>query len=220
VLDFRILGPLEVLDRGTTPLALGGQKQRALLALLLLNAGKVVSTDRLIDELWAGEPPRTAATSLQNLVSGLRKLLGREHVVTRPSGRRAPSSTSRSAGTRSSSGARSPRRAAPLRERLRGQLMLALYRTGRQAEALTAYRDARQALVDELGIEPSPALQRLQAAILRQEAGLEPSSADAADDDHSPRSCARLRLAGSSSSSARGPTRTATAGIRLDRGGL
>jgi DNA-binding SARP family transcriptional activator len=72
----------------------------------------------------------------------------------------------------------------PLRERLRGQLMLALYRAGRQAEALTAYRDARLALVDELGIEPSPALQRLQAAILRQEAGLEPSSADAADDDH------------------------------------
>jgi hypothetical protein len=62
--------------------------------------------------------------------------------------------------------------------------MLALYRSGRQAEALTAYRDARQALVEELGIEPGPALQRLQAAILRQEAGLEPSVGDAADEDH------------------------------------
>ena len=85
MLDFRLLGPLEVVD-GDTPRALGGQKQRALLALLLLNAGKVVSTDRLIDELWAGEPPRTAATSLQNMISALRRLLGREHVVTRAPG--------------------------------------------------------------------------------------------------------------------------------------
>ncbi|HSL63660.1 MAG TPA: BTAD domain-containing putative transcriptional regulator, partial [Gaiellaceae bacterium] len=72
----------------------------------------------------------------------------------------------------------------PRRERLRGQLMLALYRSGRQVEALTAYRDARQALVDELGIEPGPALQRLHAAILRQEAGLEPSRNGSEGDDH------------------------------------
>ena len=57
----------------------------------------------------------------------------------------------------------------PLRERLRGQLMLALYRTGRQADALAAYRDAQRALVDGLGIEPSPDLRALEAAILRQE---------------------------------------------------
>ena len=62
----------------------------------------------------------------------------------------------------------------PLRERLRGQLMLALYRSGRQAEALQVYQDTRRLLVDELGIEPSQALQRLEQAILRQEASLEP----------------------------------------------
>jgi DNA-binding SARP family transcriptional activator len=60
----------------------------------------------------------------------------------------------------------------PLRERLRGQLMLALYRSGRQAEALEAYQEARRALVDELGIDPSPALQELEKAILRQDPAL------------------------------------------------
>ena len=62
----------------------------------------------------------------------------------------------------------------PLSERLRGQLMLALYRSGRQAEALVAYREARRTLVDELGIEPSPELRELEQSILRQEAGLSP----------------------------------------------
>ena len=74
-MDFRLLGPLEV-SRGGDLLELGGPKQRALLALLLLDAGRVVSTDRLIDALWGEQPPRTAATSLQNFVSQLRKLLG------------------------------------------------------------------------------------------------------------------------------------------------
>jgi DNA-binding SARP family transcriptional activator len=72
----------------------------------------------------------------------------------------------------------------PLRERLRGQLMLALYRSGRQAEALQAYHDAREALADELGIDPSPALQQLYRSILRQEVTLEPIPDGVPVDDH------------------------------------
>src|SRR5206468_5149503 len=72
----------------------------------------------------------------------------------------------------------------PVRERFRGQMMLALYRAGRQAEALQAYLDARRALVDELGIEPSPSLQRLYRSILRQETGLERAAAPQVADDH------------------------------------
>src|ERR1043166_2144702 len=83
--DFRILGPLEVVDE-TGPLLLGGLKQRAVLALLLLEAPKAVSTDRLIDSLWGEQPPRTAATSLQNFISQLRKALGADVLVTKPPG--------------------------------------------------------------------------------------------------------------------------------------
>ena len=85
MLEFRILGPLEV-AADSEPLQLSGQKQRALLALLLLDANRVVSTDRIVDALWGEEPPRTAATSLQNFVSQLRKLLGSDVVVTKPPG--------------------------------------------------------------------------------------------------------------------------------------
>jgi len=85
----------------------------------------------------------------------------------------------------------------PLRERLRGQLMLARYQSGRQAEALDAYRDARRALVDELGIEPSPALQELERAILRQEPALGParvprSVGEAAERSNLPFAASRL----------------------------
>jgi DNA-binding SARP family transcriptional activator len=243
VLEFRILGPLEVADDGE-PLQLSGQKQRALLALLLLDANRVVSTDRIVDALWGEQPPRTAATSLQNFVSQLRKLLGADVVVTKPPGyqlRIAPEQLDLERFTRlvEESRAEPPaeraaklRRALalwrgrpladlgfeafaqqeigrleelrlaaledrvdaelesghhtdligeleafadehPLRERLRSQLMLALYRSGRQAEALKIYHDTRRVLVDELGIEPSPSLQQLHGSILRQDPRLE-----------------------------------------------
>jgi DNA-binding SARP family transcriptional activator len=242
VLDFRILGPVEVWRDGE-PVPLGSAKQRAALALLILEAGRVVSTDRLVDALWGERPPRTASTSLQNFVSRLRKSLGNETLVTKPSGyqlgiqpeqidaerfrRLCDDARTGAAEVRSAKltealamwrgppladfrfasfaqaeigrlealhlstleeriaadleagrhaelvGELEPLIAAnPLRERLRGQLMLALYRSGRQAEALQAYLDARRELVDELGIEPTPRLQGLHASILRQDPAL------------------------------------------------
>jgi DNA-binding SARP family transcriptional activator len=253
VLEFRILGPLEVAADGE-PLQLSGQKQRALLALLLLDVNRVVSTDRIVDALWGEEPPRTAATSLQNFVSQLRKLLGSDLVVTKPPGyqlriepeqldlerftrlveeSRAEPPAERAAKLRRALALwRGPpladlgfeafaqqeigrleelRLAAledrveaeleagrhsdlvgeleafadehPLRERLRSQLMLALYRSGRQAEALQIYHDTRRVLVDELGIEPSPTLQQLHGAILRQDPTLEEGRPVAAAED-------------------------------------
>ena len=76
-MDFRILGPLEVLDEGRA-IALGGSKQRALLALLLLHANETLSTDRLIDELWGERPPANAAKTVQMQISRLRKALAGE----------------------------------------------------------------------------------------------------------------------------------------------
>jgi DNA-binding SARP family transcriptional activator len=252
--EFRILGPLEVVDGGG-PLRLGGRNQRALLALLLLNADEVVSTDRLIDGLWAENPPRTAPTSLQNAVSQLRKLLGADRLVTKPPGyilrleadqldvdrvrqlvteARTRDAEGRVQLLREAEGFwRGPPLAEfaydafaqtaigrleelrlsvveeridaelgldrhseligelealvaehPLRERLRGQLMLGLYRTGRQADALHAYQEARRALLEELGIDPGPALQRLHSAILRQERSLDPVVAQASPEEN------------------------------------
>jgi DNA-binding SARP family transcriptional activator len=254
VLEFRILGPLEIADESGS-IALSGQKQRALLGLLLIHAGEVLSTDRIVDELWGEQPPRTAMTSLQNFVSQLRKVLPPDVVVTKPPGyliriepdqldlrrferlvaeARGQGAEQRSLMLREGLGLwRGPPLADlafetfaqgeirrleelrlealeeridadlelggggelvgelevlvgeyPLREGLRGQLMLALYRAGRQAEALQAYLDARRALVDELGIEPSPALQQLYRSMLRQEAALERSPPPRPVDDH------------------------------------
>src|SRR2546428_6620881 len=76
-MEFGLLGPLEVVDRGR-PLAFGRGKHRALLALLLLHANEVVSTSRLIDDLWGEAPPPTAAKIVRNYVSSLRKALGAE----------------------------------------------------------------------------------------------------------------------------------------------
>ena len=252
--DFRILGPLEVATE-SGPLALGGQKQRAVLALLLLDANRVVSVDKLVDALWGEQPPRTAMTSLQNFVSQLRKVLGSDVLETRMPGYRlhvAPGELDLDRFRQLCDAARGLEPAAraatlhealalwrgpaladfqfeafaqgeiarleelrlaavedrieaeleagldselvgeleslvdahPLRERLRAHLMLALYRSGRQAEALQVYQDARRALVEELGIDPTPALQELHGAILRQEVGLQPVGTPAPADDH------------------------------------
>jgi DNA-binding SARP family transcriptional activator len=83
--EYAVLGPLEVRDDGRT-IAIGRGKPRAVLALLLLNAGRVVSAERLIDELWRDDPPATAATALQVYVSKLRKLLGDDAIRTRAPG--------------------------------------------------------------------------------------------------------------------------------------
>ena len=241
-MQFRLLGPLEV-RAADGPVPLGGEKQRALLALLLLNANRVVARERLIDELWGERPPETAVAMVQVYVSRLRKLLPAGSLVTRTPGyvlEIAADDLDLSrferlvADARSSDQAGAARlyRAAlelwsgpalaefdgapfarverrrleevrlavleeridadlalgrhaelvgelealvgdhPHRERLRGQLMLALYRSGRQPEALAAYRDARAAL-DELGVEPSAALRRLERQVLEQDPSLD-----------------------------------------------
>jgi DNA-binding SARP family transcriptional activator len=251
-MEFRILGPLEVEEEGRL-LNLGGAKQRSVLAFLLLHANEVVSRDRLIDELWGGEPPETASTAVQVHVSQLRKVLGRDAIVTRAPGylirvqdgeldlhrfehlvdeargqepalaaerlrealslwRGAPlaeialsptTAAERSRLEEQRLGALEQRIAAdlelgrhaelvpelerlvrehPLRERLRGQLMLALYRSGRQAEALDVYRSGRRLLDEELGLEPGEELRRLERAILEQDPSLvggRPTSAPA-----------------------------------------
>jgi DNA-binding SARP family transcriptional activator len=246
-MDFRILGPLEVSEQ-ERPLALGGIKQRSLLAVLLLHANEVVSSDRLIDELWGDAPPPTAAKSLQVHVSRLRKTLGEQRLATRPPGYLLQVDTSEldlsrferlageATGVEPSRAAEKLREALamwrgpaladlayepfarieiarleelrlvvlerridadladgrhaelvgelealvaehPLRERLRCQLMLALYRSARQAEALEAYRQARSVLSDELGLEPGGELRKLESAILRHDPALDLSAA-------------------------------------------
>ena len=235
MVDYALLGPLEVRSDGRT-IVVGRGKQRALLAVLALNAGRVVSAERLIDELWGDEPPATAATAVQVYVSRLRKTLGDRAIETRDPGylvegdvdvRRFDelvSEAQRSDPPRAAELLREalalwrgaaladcelPLEAArleeqrvaaieqrieadlasgrsselvgeleslvaehPLREPFRAELMLALYRAGRQAEALEAYRSARDTLLDELGIEPSPRLKQLEQAILRQDDSL------------------------------------------------
>jgi DNA-binding SARP family transcriptional activator len=244
-LQFRILGPLEVCAAGA-PLPLAGASQRALLALLLLNANEVVSSDRLLDELWGEALPGSGATALQVRVSQLRKALGQAAVrlETRPPGYmlrvepeeldldRFSQLVEDADGAEPAVAAERLREALalwrgaaladfayesfalaaimrldelrlaalerridadlalgrhaelvgeleglvaehPLREGLRGQLMLALYRSGRQAEALEAYRATRRALVEGLGLEPCPALQSIERAILRHDPELD-----------------------------------------------
>ena len=247
-LDFRILGPFEVCGEDGVALALGGRKRRGLLALLLLNRNELVTSERLLEEVWGGSQAQSAGPSLQVYVSQLRKLLGGAQVLqTRQGGyslavtedeldaarfeRLLGDARRLLAGGQPEPAAQELRKALalwrgppladlgyesfaqaeiarleelrlvalelrieaelalghhaellpelealaaeqPLRERLRGHLMLALYRSGRQADALAAYQDARRTLGDELGLEPSPELKQLEAAILRQDPAL------------------------------------------------
>jgi DNA-binding SARP family transcriptional activator/tetratricopeptide (TPR) repeat protein len=250
-MEVRLLGSLE-LTEGGRPVAVGGVRQRAVLALLVLHANQVVPAERLLVELWGEDAPPTAANALQAAVSRLRRALPQDRLLTRPVGylfRAAPDevdvqrferllaggrealargTAEEAAGTlrRALSLWRGPALAdfrfdpfaqaeiarleelrlvcveerveadlalgaagelvgelqrltaeQPLRERLRGQLMLALYRSDRQADALEAYRELRGLFAEELGLEPAPALRELEAAILRQDAALEAPAA-------------------------------------------
>jgi predicted ATPase/DNA-binding SARP family transcriptional activator len=217
-LEFRILGPVEVVRDGEQ-VALGAAKQRELLGILLLHAGETVAASRLIDELWEEHPPETAANTLQVYVSRLRRALGDGVIETRPPGYalvcepeaidavrferllrdgRAADALALWRGDPELDAARLEElraaaieerveddleagrhadvvrelealvRAHPQRERLRGQLMLALYRSGRQGDALKTYRAAREYMLDELGLDPSPELQQLERDVLAQ----------------------------------------------------
>jgi WD40 repeat protein/DNA-binding SARP family transcriptional activator/type II secretory pathway predicted ATPase ExeA len=245
-LHFRILGTVEVAGaRGLRPI--GGPKQRAVLAHLLLRTGTVVSSERLIEAVWDGTPPSAARGSLQAYVSNLRRALGRERIDGRSGGyvlhadrdevdaQRFVALVDRAAAT---SPARPTERAAllgealalwrgpalddladqpafqpeaialnerrasaredwisarlaigehsavvatieplldadPLRERLWEQLIAALYLSGRQADALRAYQRAREVLRRELGVDPSPQLERMHEMVLAHDLSLE-----------------------------------------------
>ncbi len=250
--EFAVLGPLEA-RRDGEPLALGGLRQRGLLALLLLRPGETVSTERLIAELFGDDATDTAANAVQQSISRLRRILAADGaaeslLVTQPPGYvlrvdaasvdlwrfeqlvvearelLAAGDNARAAERLRASlaiwrgvaladlveldfaqteqrrleehrlGALMDRvdadlalgrtadlvpeleglvAANPYQERLRGQLMLALYRSGRQAEALQAFRETRTQLRDELGLEPTPPLQQLEKSMLVHDPGLE-----------------------------------------------
>jgi YVTN family beta-propeller protein len=253
--EFGILGPLEV-SRSGCEVQLGGPRQRAVLALLLIEANRVVSMDRLADDVWGGDPPEGWATSLQTYVFHLRRALepdrargaagdvlvtrdrgyllrvGREHLdaalfqqgftagraaleagryaeaaetlrqalgrwrgpvladladyaFTRPEAARleelrlaaleARIDADLALGRHDELTAELEQLTAehPLRERLHGQLMLALYRCSRQADALAAYRRVRDLLASELGIDPGEPLQHLHAAVLAHDPALD-----------------------------------------------
>jgi YVTN family beta-propeller protein len=257
VVKFGILGPVEVQSEGEG-LPLGGPKQRALVALLVLHANEVVSRDRLIDGLWGERPPPSAAHTLENYVSRLRKALGDGRIVTRTPGyqlRADPAEVDLcrfqlgveqgirllAAGRKQEAadtlagalglwrgpaladvldapfaGVEAERledarvaalerrleadlaagrsadrvgelealvRRYPLREQLVYLLMLALYRSGRQTAALETFRQARQRLAGELGLEPGPRLQTLQRQILAHDPGLDTPATDPAGSD-------------------------------------
>ncbi|MGK5552106.1 BTAD domain-containing putative transcriptional regulator [Actinomadura kijaniata] len=237
-MQFSILGPVEVRDGDGVRLRLSGALRRAVLAVLLLDVGQVVSDQALVSAVWA-VPPATALAQLRQHVSALRRLLGNDAILRRGSGYVLavdPGSVDLTVFTERAERARAAlaegrtaeaaalfrealalwrgdplagaahdlvRRAAPaleerrlaaledcfdaelaegrhgelvgeilahldrhpLRERMRGQLMLALYRCGRRSEALRVFRDGRVLLCEELGLEPGPELRRLEHAV-------------------------------------------------------
>ena len=242
-MQVRILGPFQLEDGGQE-ITIGGARQRAVLADLLLNANEVVPSERLLVDLWSEDSPASAANALQAAISRLRRVLPPGRLITAAPGyalRIFPAELDAKrfeqliSEGRDALGGGAPATAArmfdqalslwrgppladfryepfaqaemarleelqltcleerieahlvlgsvgaltaelrrlvseyPLRERLRGQLMLALYRGGRQAEALEGYREFRIALQVDLGLEPSPGLRELEAAILRQD---------------------------------------------------
>ncbi len=259
-LSLRVLGPLTAEIDGDA-IGLGGSKQRTVLGLLLIEAGRVVSTERLVETVWGDDAAPTAPSTLQVYVSSLRRALGparpgevviatqRPGYVARvgrdeldllafeadcAAARRAlqagrlaearqlfASALARWRGPALADLADQPWAAAaatrhetvrltalgdsvdlalvvgddravvpglealctdhPLDERFTAQLMLALYRSGRQADALGAYRRTRQHLVDELGLDPGPALRDLEARILRQDPALGDTGAPGGD---------------------------------------
>src|SRR5215204_5074628 len=259
-MQFRLLGPLEAHD-GDRAVGLGGAKQRALLTLLLLDARRTVSNDRLIDELWNADAPESARKMVQIYVSNLRKVLPRGMLRTWPAGYSLdvePGATDlgrfeRMAGEgRSALAAGAPDAAAaalgsalalwrgpaleefgepfavrerarleslrlaaledrieadlargahadltteldalvlrhPERERLRAQHLLALYRAGRQAEALASYQGAWRYFDEQLGIQPSGDLRALQQRILAQDPALAASPVPSPQPDRSVR---------------------------------
>src|SRR5205085_2540851 len=166
LLEFRLLGPVEPVIDGR-PVRLPAAKPRALLAVLLLDRNRVVSVGRLVEDLWGDDPPETATKALQGYVSQLRKALGGDRLLTKPPGYSLRVEDGELVGNE------------PLRERPRAQLMLALYRSGRQAAALELYRRTRETLSDELGIEPSLELQELERRMLQHDPTLERARAPA-----------------------------------------
>lgn len=247
LVEVSVLGPVRARLAGAE-LALGGPRQQAVLARLALAEGGALPAERMVDELWDGDPPATALQTLQSYVSNLRRILGGPATIERvgvgyrlnraevaittvrfeqlvaeassapdPQGQlavltdalelwhgaalgdladepwaqghavrltelRLAAEEARGAamlevGQASLAVAQleALAQAHPLREHLTGLLVLALYRAGRQAEALRAYERLRILLADELGLSPGPELERLVAQVLAQDPELDRS---------------------------------------------
>ena len=252
-LTFHILGPL-VVRRDGEELHIGGPRPRAVLAHLVLRAGRVMSADELLEEVWHGDVPTTGTGPLRTYISQLRRLLhtgppgsATSALVRRPSGYLLDIASDqvdatrferRFAEARAAVAATAPSRALahldaalalwrgpalvdlagvglaaetgrldqlrlsaqelqaelqlatgqhahataelavlarahPTREHLWALLMTALYRSGRQSEALRCYQDARAELIGQVGVEPGAELRALESAILRQDPALD-----------------------------------------------